>query len=82
MSNLVNRIEVALQQIRPFLEADHGDISLVEVTDEMVVKVELHGACRDCSMSYMTMKTGVEESIKKAAPEVQRVEAINMLEPK
>lgn len=77
MENLVSRIEKALDQIRPFLQADKGDISLVEVTDEFLVKVELHGACKDCSMSYMTMKAGVEESIKKVAPEVIGVEAIN-----
>lgn len=77
MENLVSRIEHALDQIRPFLQADKGDISLVEVTDDLIVKVELHGACKDCSMSYMTMKAGVEENIKKAAPEVIGVEAIN-----
>ena len=82
MSDLAKRIERALDQIRPFLEADRGNISLVEITDDMVVKVELHGACRDCSMSYMTLKAGVEETIKKVAPEVERVEAINLLTPK
>ncbi len=79
MDNLIERIEKALTQIRPFLEADRGNISLVEVTDDMVVKVELHGACKDCSMSYMTMKAGVEESIKKIAPEIKYVEAINLM---
>jgi Fe-S cluster biogenesis protein NfuA len=79
MENLVSRIEHALDQIRPFLQADKGDITLVEVTDDLWVKVELHGACKDCSMSYMTMKAGVEESIKKVAPEVLGVEAINAL---
>lgn len=80
MSELINRIEMALQQLRPFLEADRGDITLVEVTADMVAKVELHGACKDCSMSYMTLKAGVEESIKKVAPEIKGVEAINMLQ--
>lgn len=82
MSDLRNRIESALDQIRPFLEKDRGNISLVEVTDNMVAKVELHGACADCSMSYMTLKAGVEESIKKAVPEIKSVEAINLLTEK
>lgn len=76
---LEEKIESALDQIRPFLEADRGNISLVEVTDNMVVKVELHGACKDCSMSFMTLKAGVEETIKKAVPEIKSVEAINLL---
>jgi Fe-S cluster biogenesis protein NfuA len=82
MSNLSERVEGALEQIRPFLRADQGDITLVEVTDALVARVELHGACKDCSMSFMTMKTGVEESIKKAVPEIKSVEAINLLQPK
>lgn len=82
MSNLIERVEGALTQIRPFLEADRGDITLVEVTDSLIARVELHGACKDCSMSFMTLKAGVEESIKKAAPEIKSVEAINLLQPK
>ena len=66
--------------LRPFLEADQGNISLVEVTDDLIAKVKLHGACKDCSMSYMTLKAGVEESIKKAVPEIKGVEAINLLQ--
>jgi len=78
MENLVERIEYALTQIRPFLQADRGDITLVEVTDGMVARVQLHGACIGCGMISMTMKAGVEESIKKAAPEIVAVEAINL----
>ena len=78
MENIVERIEDALTQLRPFLQADRGDITLVEVTDDMVARVKLHGACRSCSMIGMTMKAGVEESIKKAAPEIVAVEAINL----
>ena len=80
MDNLVERVEGALKEIRPFLEADRGDITLVEVTDNFVARVELHGACKDCSMSYMTLKAGVEESIKHAAPEIKAVEAINLMD--
>ncbi len=71
------RIEEALDKVRPYLRADGGDISLVEVTPENVVKVELHGTCVGCSMSMMTMKAGVEQSIKSAVPEIQSVVAIN-----
>lgn len=77
MNDLHTRIEKALDQIRPFLEADSGGITLVEVTPAMVARVELHGACRDCSMSYMTLKSGVEESIRKAVPEILSIEAVN-----
>lgn len=66
----------ALAQIRPFLEKDGGDISLVEITPDMVAKVKLHGACETCSMSSMTLRAGVEENIKTLAPEIVRVEAI------
>lgn len=78
MDDLVERIEGALSRLRPFLEADRGDITLVEVTKDMVARVKLHGACRDCTMISMTMKAGVEESIKQIAPEIVAVEAINL----
>lgn len=78
MEETVLKIEAALKQLRPFFEADKGDITLVEVTPEMTARVELHGACSSCSMSVMTLRSGVEESIKRVAPEIKRVEAINM----
>jgi Fe-S cluster biogenesis protein NfuA len=70
-------IEAALTGLRPFLEKDNGDITLVELTDDMVVKVALHGACKSCSMSAMTLKAGVEERIKNVLPAVIRVEAVS-----
>lgn len=79
MSELTQRIESALDQIRPFLQADGGGITLSEVTADMVARVELHGACKDCSMSFMTLKSGVEESIRKAVPEIVAVEAVNQM---
>jgi Fe-S cluster biogenesis protein NfuA len=72
------RAEEALKDLRPFLEADGGDISLEEITPEGVARVRLHGACMGCSMSPMTMKAGVEEALKRAAPEIVSVEAVNM----
>lgn len=80
MSNLAeisSRVERALDGLRPYFEADGGDIRLVEVTEDLCVKVELHGACADCQMIHMTMKGGVEQAIRAAAPEVEKVEAIN-----
>lgn len=71
------KIENALEQVRPFLKADGGDISLVEVTDDNIVRVRLHGACKGCSISHITMKAGVEEAIKNAVPEIKTVEAVS-----
>lgn len=70
----------AIEQLRPFLHADGGDMELVEVRDDATVVVKLLGACSDCSMSMMTLKAGLEESVKKAAPEVKEVIAMNMAE--
>ena len=75
--DLNQRVEEALKQIRPYLEADGGDVSLVEVTGNFVVKLKLHGACKTCSMSMMTLKAGIEESIKRAVPEIREVQAVN-----
>lgn len=71
------KIEEALNSIRPYLEADGGNVELLEITEDMVVKVELQGACKSCSMSSMTMKAGIEETIKRAVPEITKVEAVN-----
>jgi len=71
--NIINKIEEALTQVRPYLESDGGDIRLVEVTDDYVVKVKLLGACSDCHVSVMTLKAGVEQAIKKVLPEVREV---------
>jgi len=72
-SSLVQKIEKALAEIRPYLESDGGDISLVEVTPDMVVKLQLHGSCQSCNVNQMTLKAGVEQSIKKYAPEIKSV---------
>ena len=75
-SATIAKIENALEQVRPFLKADGGDISLVEVTDDNIVRVKLHGACHGCYISNITMKAGVEEAIKNAVPEIKTVEAV------
>ena len=70
---LRNKIIHALNEIRPFLAADGGDITLVEILDEKIVKVKLHGNCVGCSVNQMTLKTGVEMTIKKYAPHIEKV---------
>ncbi len=75
---LFNKVELALQTIRPYLEADGGDVSLVEIVDGNTAMVELKGACSTCSMSKMTMKAGIEETIKRAVPEITIVKAIQL----
>ncbi|MBZ0207380.1 MAG: NifU family protein [Flavobacteriales bacterium] len=76
LERLKGRVNDALTELRPFLEADNGDITLESISEKGVVRVRLHGACSSCSMSAMTMKAGVEEAIKRVAPEVVRVEAL------
>ena len=78
--NIINKIEEALTQVRPYLESDGGDIRLVEVTDDYVVKVKLLGACSDCQVSVMTLKAGVEQAIKKVLPEVKEVIDVDKIE--
>ena len=69
-------VEKALEEIRPYLEADGGNISLVEITDE-TVSVQLEGACLSCSVNQMTLKNGVEATIKRYAPQIKRVVEVN-----
>lgn len=80
-TELSTRIEAAIEKIRPFLEADGGNIELVEVTPDNVARVRLLGACSSCSMSLMTLKAGVEETIRKEVPEITSVVAIGMEDP-
>lgn len=75
---LLPRIEQALDGIRPYLEADGGNVRVLDITDDMVLRLELMGACGTCPMSPMTLKAGVEESVKRAVPEIRAVEAVNV----
>ena len=72
-----SKVEDALESMRPFLAADGGDMELVEITEDKVVQLRLLGACKECNMSEMTLKAGIEEAVKRAAPEVKSVVAIN-----
>lgn len=76
--DLRERVEQALDSMRPFLETDGGNVSIQEITEDNVVKLRLLGSCASCAMSIMTFKAGLEQAIKKAVPEVQAVEAINI----
>jgi Fe-S cluster biogenesis protein NfuA len=74
---ILGKINATLDKVRPYLQADGGDIHLVEVTDDLVVKVELKGACHGCPFSLQTLKAGVERAILKEVPEVKEVIAVN-----
>lgn len=78
---LFERIEKALNQIRPYLEADGGNVKILELSEDMVLKLELLGACGSCSMSVMTMRAGIEQTIKREVPEIQSVVAVNLTPP-
>ena len=73
---LISRIEVTLDQLRPYLEADNGNVTFIEVTDDMIVHLRLEGACSSCSMSMMTLKAGIEQSLLKEIPELKGVETV------
>ena len=70
------QVEQALEKIRPALQRDGGNVELVEVTDDGIVKVKLVGACGGCPMSQMTLKMGIEKVVKQAVPEVKSVESV------
>ncbi len=76
--DLIKRVEEALNQVRPYLEADRGNVSLLEVTEDMVVKLKFHGACSNCSMSAMTLRAGIEQAILNHVPEIKAVEAVGV----
>ena len=73
---LQTKVQEAIEQLRPFLHADGGDMELVDITEDAIVQVRLLGSCRDCAMSKMTLKGGLEEALKMAAPELKGVVAV------
>jgi Fe-S cluster biogenesis protein NfuA len=77
-TELESKIKNVLEQIRPYLQSDGGDIRFVELTEDNVVNVELTGACGSCPYSIITLKNGVETAIKKAIPDIKAVEAVNI----
>ncbi len=73
---LMEKVQGALNNIRPFLNSDGGDIELIDITEDMVAQVRLLGNCEGCKMSVSTMKAGVESTVKNFVPEIKSVEAI------
>ena len=76
---LKEKIEEALNKVRPALQADGGDVQFIDVDDEGVVTVKLTGACGGCPMSQMTLKMGIEKALKQSVPEVNRVESVQVI---
>ncbi len=79
-SVLIKQVDEALDEVRPHLRVDGGDVEVVDITDEYVVKVKWLGNCENCFMSIMTMKAGIEKAIKNRLPELTEIEAINGIE--
>lgn len=76
--DLIARIEASLNGIRPYLEADGGNIKVLEVTEDKTLRLEFIGNCGTCPMSTMTFKAGVEEAVKRLVPEIRNIEVINL----
>ena len=76
---LIQKVDAALDSIRPHLKVDGGDVDVVDITEDMTVKVKWLGNCQNCSMSIMTMKAGLEMTVKAQIPEINAIEAVNGL---
>jgi len=76
IKNIKERVENALEEIRPFLVSDGGDITLISIDNNKVAKVKLHGNCISCTVNQMTLKSGVEMAIKKYVPEIEKVVSV------
>lgn len=79
--DLTQRIEESLNNIRPYLEADGGNVKILEITKDNVLRLEFVGNCGNCAMSHMTFKAGVEDAIKRAVPEITTIEVVNLVQP-
>ncbi|MEJ6694920.1 MAG: NifU family protein [Chitinophagales bacterium] len=80
-AEILARIEMSLDTMRPYLKNDGGNVEVVELTDDMNLKLRLLGNCGTCPQSIFTMKAGIEEAVLKSVPEVKNVEAVNLTEP-
>ena len=76
---LIDRIEASLNSIRPYLEADGGNVRILEITKDQVLKLEFMGNCGSCPMSTMTFKAGVEEAVMRSVPEIKSIEVVNLM---
>jgi len=75
---ILSKVTASIEIIRPYLQNDGGDISLVEITDDLTVRVKLHGACGSCPYSLMKLKNGVEQTIRRDVPEIKEVVAVDL----
>ena len=75
---LHKKVDLALDTMRPYLANDGGNVEIAEITDDYIVKLNLLGACSTCPQSFMTMKAGIEEAVKRAVPQIKGVEATNI----
>ena len=78
MEEIHAKVELALDNIRPYLKSDGGDVELLSINDALEVELRLLGNCESCTMSHMTMKAGIEEAIKRSCPEITKVSAVNI----
>ncbi len=76
-NEITEKVKAAIETIRPYLIADGGDVNLVEITDDLIVKVRLTGACDGCPFSLMTLRAGIEQAIRKKLPELKELVAVN-----
>lgn len=76
---LHEKVEASLDSIRPYLQADGGNVKVLDITHDHILKLEFTGNCGSCKMSTMTFKAGVEEAVKKSVPEIQHIEVINLI---
>lgn len=76
-NEITEKVKAAIETIRPYLIADGGDVNLVEITDDLIVKVKLTGACDGCPFSLMTLRAGIEQAIRKELPELKELVAVN-----
>lgn len=75
-SELLKRVHYTIDQLRPYLQSDGGDVTIEDITDDFIVKVKLIGACESCPFSLNTLKAGIEQALKKEIPEIREVVAI------
>lgn len=75
---MMEKVEHSLDALRPYLKDDGGNVEVVELTDDMVLKVRLMGSCETCPQSTMTMKAGIEEAVRRAIPDIKEVVAVNV----
>jgi len=77
-TDILDKIEASLDTMRPYLKDDGGNVEIVDITDEGVLRLRLMGSCSSCPQSFMTMKAGIETAVKQAVPEIKSVIAVNL----